>query len=90
MLNIKTAASMLINSAPLTSVQLGQKVEIVRLPKHTGLQSRLLSMGIKPGTNIQIIRRGTPGNILHLSDGIIEFMLREDQAKEIEIKSIQG
>jgi ferrous iron transport protein A len=81
---------MLINSAPLTSVQLGQNVEIVRLPKHTGLQSRLLSMGIKPGSNIQIIRRGTPGNILHLSDGIIEFMLREDQAKEIEIKSIQG
>ena len=73
----------------LTSAPLGQKVEILCLPKHSGLQNRLLSMGIRPGSTIQIIRRGTPGNILHLSNGILEFMLREDQAKEIEIKPIE-
>ena len=38
------------------------------------LQRRLRAMGIKPGANVEVLRRGRPGRILHVASGMVEFM----------------
>jgi ferrous iron transport protein A len=47
-------------------------------------------MGIKPGSEVQVLRRGFPGGILHVACGMLEFMLRQDQAKELKVALIAG
>jgi ferrous iron transport protein A len=58
------------------------------LPLHPELQRRLLAMGIRPGVQIEVLRRGKPGGLLHLSSGLMEFMLRGEQAAEMEVDLI--
>jgi len=45
-------------------------------------------MGIRPGVEIEVLRRGQPGGILHLASGLLEFMLRQEQAAEMEVTLI--
>jgi ferrous iron transport protein A len=45
-------------------------------------------MGIQPGAEVQVLRRGFPGGILHLACGLLEFMLRQDQAEEMTVAVI--
>jgi ferrous iron transport protein A len=42
-------------------------------------------MGIRPGVEIEVIRRGKPGGILHLACGFLEFMLRHEHAEQITV-----
>lgn len=70
---------------PLSSVKAGERVRIVTLPLHPALQGRLQAMGIRPGAELEVLRRGRPGGILHLACGLLEFMLRLEQAHEMEV-----
>ena len=70
---------------PLTAVQQGQNVQILNLPHNQALQKRLASMGIRPGSTVQVLRRGLPGGILHVASGVLEFMIRHDHSHEIEV-----
>jgi ferrous iron transport protein A len=70
---------------PLTSVKQGERVQILNLPSNQTLQKRLSSMGIKPGSTVQVLRRGLPGGILHVASGVLEFMIRHDHAHEMEV-----
>ena len=49
------------NIIPLTMVLSGKKVKIVSLTGGRGMQERLVSMGMGPGSEIEVIRRGDPG-----------------------------
>jgi Fe2+ transport system protein FeoA len=40
-------------------------------------------MGIRPGSRIEVVRRGTLGGILHLRAGLVELMLRHGDAMEM-------
>jgi hypothetical protein len=40
-------------------------------------------MGVKPGVRLEVLRRGRPGGILHLTCGALEFMLRLEHASEL-------
>jgi ferrous iron transport protein A len=72
----------------LSQVQEGARVSINCLPMQPELQRRLLSMGVRPGVEIEVLRRGKPGGILHLATGLLEFMLRQEQAAEMEVTLI--
>jgi ferrous iron transport protein A len=73
---------------PLTSAPGGHRVELLSLPSNAALQRRLTAMGIKPGCILQVLRRGQPGGILHVACGVLEFMIRHDQAKDMEIATL--
>jgi ferrous iron transport protein A len=73
---------------PLSAAQKGQRLRILSLPSHPALRQRLHSMGIQPGAEVQVLRRGFPGGILHLACGLLEFMLRQDQAEEMTVAVI--
>jgi ferrous iron transport protein A len=45
-------------------------------------------MGVKPGCEVQVLRRGKPGGILHVACGVLEFMIRHEQAAEMEVKAV--
>jgi ferrous iron transport protein A len=45
-------------------------------------------MGVKPGSEVQVLRRGKPGGILHVACGVLEFMIRHEQATEMEVKAV--
>jgi len=49
------------NIIPLTMVLSGKKVKIVSLAGGRGMQERLISMGLRPGAEIEVMRRGAPG-----------------------------
>jgi ferrous iron transport protein A len=34
---------------------------------------------------LEVLRRGTPGGILHLAHGLFEFMLRQEHAEEMAV-----
>ncbi len=42
-------------------------------------------MGVRPGVEVEVLRRGKPGGLLHLASGLLEFMLRQEQAAEMEV-----
>jgi len=46
---------------PLTTVLPGNKVRIISLDGGRGMQERLVSMGLGPGSKIEVIQRGAPG-----------------------------
>ncbi|MCT0207533.1 FeoA family protein [Synechococcus sp. CS-1332] len=73
---------------PLSQVPEGTRVWVNCLPLHPELQGRLLAMGVRPGVEIEVLRRGKPGGILHLASGLVEFMLRQEQAAEMEVTLI--
>lgn len=76
-----------MNAHPMTlkQVPVGARVTITCLPVHPELQRRLQAMGVRPGVEVEVLRRGRPGGILHLATGLLEFMLRDEQAAEMEV-----
>jgi len=46
---------------PLPMVSTGKKIRIVSLAGGRGMQQCLTSMGLCPGSEIEVIRRGAPG-----------------------------
>jgi ferrous iron transport protein A len=44
-----------------------------------------LGVRVQPGAEIEVLRRGRPGGILHLACGFLEFMLRHEHAQEMEV-----
>ncbi|MEA1936318.1 MAG: FeoA family protein [Thermodesulfobacteriota bacterium] len=45
----------------LTMVSPGKRVKVVSLSGGRGMQERLISMGLGPGSEIEVMRRGAPG-----------------------------
>ncbi len=73
---------------PLSEASEGLRVRLESLPDDGPLSNRLLAMGIRPGAILEVLRRGRPGGILHLSCGMLEFMLRRDQASRMEVSRL--
>jgi ferrous iron transport protein A len=75
---------------PLSQVPVGSRVRIDHLPDGHGLRERLLALGIHPGVQLELVRRGRPGGLLHLAHGLQEFMLRQEQAAGISVTLTQA
>jgi ferrous iron transport protein A len=73
---------------PLSEAREGLPVRLISLPADGPLSHRLLAMGLRPGATLEVLRRGRPGGILHLSCGVLEFMLRRDQAALISVSTL--
>jgi ferrous iron transport protein A len=76
---------MTVHPMALSQVPVGSRVTITCLPGHPELQRRLLAMGVRPGVEVEVLRRGRPGGILHLASGLLEFMLRDEQAADMQV-----
>ena len=74
---------------PLSSISQGARVKLQTLPAHPVLAQRLRAMGVRPGAEIEVVRRGKPGGILHLACGFLEFMLRHEHAREMTVRPSQ-
>jgi ferrous iron transport protein A len=70
---------------PLTLAPERRSIRIESLPTQRTIQQRLLAIGIKPGAQVEVLRRGKPGGILHVAFGIMEFMIRYEHAAEMEV-----
>jgi len=70
---------------PLSSAKEGELVRVVTLPTHSILRDRLVSMGVKPGVLVEVLRRGKPGGIIHVACGVLEFMIRHEHAAQMEV-----
>jgi Fe2+ transport system protein FeoA len=46
---------------PLTMIPTGNKVRIISLDGGRGMQERLVSMGLGPGSRIEVVKKGAPG-----------------------------
>ncbi|TVS06481.1 MAG: ferrous iron transport protein A [Cyanobium sp. PLM2.Bin73] len=75
---------------PLSVAPEGCALRIESLPSEHNLQMRLMAIGIKPGVRVEVLRRGKPGGILHVACGIMEFMIRHDQADEMGVSLVSG
>ena len=75
---------------PLSHVPVGSRVRIDHLPEGHGLRQRLLALGIHPGVQLELVRRGRPGGLLHLAHGLQEFMLRQEQAAGITVSMVRA
>lgn len=73
----------------LSRVPAGTRVQVESLPEHPALRDRLVALGIRPGVEIDVLRRGQPGGILHLAHGLFEFMLRHEHAEQIAVSQAQ-
>lgn len=71
---------------PLSQAREGQRVLLRTLPRHPLVRQRLTAMGIRPGAQLEVIRRGRPGGLLHLAHGVLEFMLRQEHAAQMEVQ----
>ena len=49
------------NIVPLPMASPGKRVKIFSLAGGRGMQERLISMGLGPGAEIEVVRRGAPG-----------------------------
>jgi ferrous iron transport protein A len=70
---------------PLSEAAVGTRVRIETLPSDSALKDRLLALGIRPGVEVELLRRGRPGGILHLAHGLLEFMLRQEHARQMTV-----
>lgn len=68
---------------PLSDVPLRCPVRLLQLPDQAALRERLLAMGVQPGSDLEVVRRGFPGGILHVRMGLLEFMLRRRDATQM-------
>ena len=71
---------------PLSSIERGVVVRIESLPSHPVLTQRLQALGVRPGAEVEVVRRGSPGGILHLACGFVEFMLRDEHARQMTVR----
>ncbi|MCH9715203.1 MAG: ferrous iron transport protein A [Cyanobacteria bacterium] len=70
---------------PLSSVGQGVRVKLHTLPANPLLVQRLRALGVQPGAELEVVRLGKPGGILHLACGFLEFMLRHEHAQQMEV-----
>lgn len=73
---------------PLSEAHEGFSLRVECLPDHLVLRNRLLSMGIRPGAELQVLRRGKPGGILHVACGVLEFMIRHEHAQAVGVSPV--
>ena len=85
------ASSTAVDAAGSAGVDLagapeGVPLQLATLPADPVLRERLLALGLRPGEGVTVLRRGRPGGILHVAHGMTEFMLRRQQAAEIQVR----
>ena len=75
-----------ISSLPLIAAAVGDCCQVESLPSDPLLRSRLRAMGVKSGAQLQVLRRGQPGGILHVACGMLEFMIRQEHAAQLMVR----
>ncbi|MBW2545184.1 MAG: ferrous iron transport protein A [Deltaproteobacteria bacterium] len=74
------------HSTPLTAVPAGKKVRIVSLAGGRGMCARLTSMGLVPGSEIEIVKSGDPGPFI-VTAGNCRLAIGTGMAAKIMVRS---
>lgn len=72
----------------LATAPIGRVVVLLKLPQLSSLHNQLRAMGLRPGCEVRVLRRGFPGGLLHVRCGQLEFMLRRSDAAEMAIRPL--
>ncbi|WP_373976530.1 ferrous iron transport protein A [Chitinibacter sp. SCUT-21] len=73
----------------LAQITLGQKAVVHALNVPADLAQRLAALGLRPDSEVTVLRRGWLGGPLQLRVGNTELMLRRDAATGIEVAPLQ-
>ena len=74
------------HTTPLTTVPAGKKVRIVSLASGRDMYVRLVSMGLIPGSEIEIVKRGAPGPFI-VTAGNCRLAIGTGMAQKIMVRS---
>ena len=72
----------------LAKLAVGQKVRVLAVNEPGNLGERLLELGLTPGTELTITRRGFRGDPLQLSVRGYQLSLRQAQAQNVIVESV--
>ncbi|MBC7474687.1 MAG: ferrous iron transport protein A [Candidatus Sericytochromatia bacterium] len=89
MINIEPLKTLTINKSNrlLSQIKIGEKVTIISFMKDLETKSTLISMGILPGDELEVISKSIFGSPISFKHGQNNFFaLRSNQAKLIEVK----
>ncbi len=70
---------------PLNSLKIGELATINAINTDQSLAQRLLALGFRAGKRIRLIRRASFNGPLHVRIGSTDIILRETEAKLIQI-----
>lgn len=63
----------------------GATATVQELAADAGLRQRLEALGLRPGQNVQVLRRGWWAGPLHVRVGMTEMMLRRRDAARVSL-----
>ncbi len=90
MINIEPLKKLTVNNKSnrlLSQVKIGEKVTIISFMKDLETKSTLISMGILPGDELEVISKSIFGSPISFKHGQNNFFaLRSNQAKLIEVE----
>jgi len=72
----------------LVDLTAGESCVVTVLGVEAGLRHRLEALGIKPGQQVKVLRRGWWSGPIHLRVGMTELMLRRVDAARVEICAV--
>ncbi len=70
----------------LAALQPGELATIVSIHAEEALHLRLLALGFRTGTQIEMIRKASFSGPLHVRVGTTDVMLRRKEAAKIEVR----
>ncbi len=71
-------------TVPLSTMASGAKGCLVAIDAGAGLRSRLLSMGLRPGATVSVVRAGRPGPVVVAVHGT-RIMLGRGMAHKVHV-----
>ncbi|MBB5191360.1 ferrous iron transport protein A [Silvimonas terrae] len=73
---------------PLFELSLQTPARVLKLHTPADLTQRLCALGLRPGREVTVLRRGWLGGPLQLRIGSTELMLRREHARAIVVETL--
>jgi ferrous iron transport protein A len=74
--------------ATLDSLRNGQDGIVLLLDVSDALRHRLAALGVTVGKTVRVLRRAGWAGPLHLRAGMTEFVLRQNEARQIQLQPL--
>jgi ferrous iron transport protein A len=72
--------------APLPCLRRGEVARIVRVDAEPAARRKLLAVGIRPGAEVEVLRRAPGGDPLEIVCGSVHLMIRAQQARGVWVR----
>ena len=75
---------------PLSGLPEGAAATVVRLPKGRRAYSRLVNMGLKIGSEVQVVRNSIGGGPVLLATGLTRLAIGRGMARQVTVRSARA